>query len=630
MEVIKKSGLRQPYEINKVKIALQKTAKSINESFTEADWKELKPRILARLESVMEGREEIFFWEIDDAVIDSLLRSRFKEIAKEYITSRSRVRQDKLNDIGINPVAFSVVKERYLRKDAEGNPIETIGEMFCRVATEIARVEKVKKLKEDYTDKFKNMLCKLDFLPNSPALVSAGAKHKGTYLACYAYGIEDSLEDIMAVVYKTAKTFQLGGGVGVSIAKLREQGAKIDTTNGHSSGSVEFLKLFDTMCTVIKTGGFRRGALMCLTEYDHPDIEWFIRCKKDTKVLNNMNISVLVNDDFFTLIKDNKDIGLVSPKTKTVVKKVNANLLLEMMALNMWESGEPGILFYNRMNKDNPTPHLGDIRLTNPCSESNLRNNEACCLGSINLVNHLTEDKSDIDWDKLAATTKLAVRFLDNMLDATPYPGIEVAEETLRTRKIGLGVMGFADALIYLKVKYSSPNAIVWAGKIMSFINDVASQESIDLGKEKGVYPACLPKYLQRRNAIVTVQAPTGTLSMISGISPGIEPNFYKSYNRNIVGIGEVTITHPLRDNEFFEIATQIPVEQHLAILAEFQKYVENSVSKTLNVPETTTVQEIKELIIKAHDANVKGITILRERSNRESLIKVNCEECRI
>jgi ribonucleoside-diphosphate reductase alpha chain len=612
MDVIKKSGLRQGYDINKVKIALQKTAKSINEEFKEADWKEIKPRILARLESVIEGREEIFFWEIDDAVIDSLLRSRFKEIAREYIQSRTRTRQDRLNDLGINPVAFSVIKERYLRKDSDGKPLETVKEMMCRVATEIARVEKDKKLRLEYTEKFTNLLCSLDFLPNSPALVSAGAKHKGTYLACYAYGIEDSLEDIMAVVYKTAKTFQLGGGVGVSIAKLREQGAKIETTNGHSSGSVEFLKLFDTMCTVIKTGGFRRGALMCLNEYDHPDIEWFIRCKKDTKVLNNMNISVLTNDKFFESIKKNEDVDLISRKTKQPIAKINANL------------------FYDRMNKDNPTPHLGDIRLTNPCSESNLRNNEACCLGSINLVNHLNEDKSDMNWDKLALTTKLAVRFLDNMLDATPYPAPEVEKETLSTRKIGLGVMGFADVLIYLKVKYSSKDAIVWANKIMSFVNDVAIEESIDLGKEKGIYPECKPKYQQRRNAIVTVQAPTGTLALIAGVSSGIEPNFYKSYTRPIVGIGDVTITHPLRESPFFEIATDVPPEQHLAILAEFQKNIENSVSKTLNVPETITVQEIKDLIVKAHDMNVKGITILRERSNREPLIKVNCEECKI
>lgn len=434
----------------------------------------------------------------------------------------------------------------------------------------------------------------------------------------------------MNVVYKTAKTFQLGGGVGVSIAKLRERGSKIDTTNGYSSGSVEFLKLFDTMCTVIKTGGFRRGALMCLQEYNHPDIEWFIRCKKDTNVLNNMNISVLTDDSFFKAVKDNTDINLISPKTKSIVKTVNANLLLEMIALNIWEHGEPGILFYDRMNKDNPTPHLGDIRLTNPCSESNLRNEEACDLGSINLVNHLNEDKTDMNWDKLASTVKLAIRFLDDMLDMSPYPTDRIKKEVLSTRKIGLGVMGFADTLIYMGVKYSSKDAITWASKIMSFINDVAVQTSIDLGTEKGIYPECLKKYPQRRNAIVTVQAPTGTLGLIAGVSFGIEPNFYKSYTRQITGIGEVTITHPLRDNPCFETATQIEPQQHLNILAEFQKHVENSVSKTINVPETITVQEIKELIIKSHDMNVKGITILRERSNREPLIKSNCEECKV
>jgi len=630
MKVIKKSGFRQDYDVNKIKIALQRTAKSINESFKESDWNEIKPRILARLDPIMKEKDEIFFWEIDECVIDALLRSRFKEIAKEYIQSRSRVRQDKLNDIGVNPVALSIIKERYLRKDNDGNPIETVKEMLCRVAIEVARAEKDKKLRDLYTEKFTNMLCSLDALPNSPALVSAGAKHKGTYSACFAYSIEDSLEDIMNVVYKTAKTFQLGGGVGVSIAKLREFGSKINTTNGHSSGSVEFLKLFDTMCTVIKTGGFRRGALMCLTEYNHPDIEWFIQCKKNTNLLNNMNISVLVDDMFIDAVKNNKDIDLISPKTKNVIKKVSANHILEMIALNMWEHGEPGVLFYDRMNKDNPTPHLGDIRLTNPCSESNLRNEEACNLASINLVNHMTEDRTDINWDKLADTTKLLVRFLDNMIDMSPYPTVSVQKEVLRTRKIGIGVMGFADVLIYLGIKYSSKESIEWAGKIMSFVNDVAGKTSEELGKEKGVYPECKLEYPQRRNAIVTVQAPTGSLSLFCGVSPGIEPNFYKSYNRMITGIGEVTITHPLRNNPAFEIATEIPVEQHLNILAEFQKYVENSVSKTIGVPETTTVQEIKDLIIKAHGMGVKGLTILRERGSRTPLIKPTCEECQL
>jgi len=628
MKVVKKLGYRQEYDLDKVKVALKNTAKSVDQKFLNSDWKELKPRIESRLEPIMKNREEIYFWEIDEVVIDALLRSRFNEITKQYIKTRSDVIKDKLNDMGLSPYAMNIMKERYLRKDVNGAPIETTRELMCRVASAIAAVEP-NGLKEKYTELFSDMLLKRNFLPNSPALVSAGTKHKGTLAACFAFSINDSLDDILDTVKKTAKTFQLGGGVGVSIAKLREKGSKIHTTNGYSSGSVEFLNLFDTMCTTIKTGGFRRGALMCLTEYNHPDIEWFINCKRDINKLNNMNISVLVDDKFFDAVKQNKMINLISPKSKEKVDEISANLLLEQIATNIWETGEPGLLFYDSMNKANPTPHLGDIRLTNPCSESNLLPDEACVLGSINLVNHMNLERTDIDWEKLAETTKLATRFLDDMIDASPYPTEEVDKMVKSTRKIGVGLMGFADVLIYMGIKYSSKEAITMAGKIMSFINDVADQESIALGEEKGLYLEYKPGYRKRRNAITTVLAPTGTLPLIAGVSPGVEPNFYKEYSR-IIDNRIVNVIHPLKDSPIFEECTEISPEQHLKMLAEFQKHTENSVSKTINAPETTTVEDIKRLIIQAHKLGTKGITILRENSKREPLIKQGCAECQI
>ena len=626
MKVIKKLGYRQEFDIDKIKIALKKSSKSIGQKFLNSDWKELKPRIESRLEPIMKGREEIFFWEIDEVVIDSLLRSRFNELTKNYIKTRSDIIKDKLNDMGLSPHAMFIMKERYLRKDENGEVIETAKELMCRVASAVASAEP-NGLREHYTDLYSQMLLNRDFLPNSPCLVSAGTKHKGTYAACFAFGMEDSLEDILDTVKKTAKTFQLGGGVGVSIAKLREKGSKIDTTNGYSSGSVEFLNLFDVMCTTIKTGGFRRGALMCLTEYNHPDIEWFIHCKRDTSRLNNMNISVLVDDKFFEAIEQDKNIPLISPKTGEKVDEISANLLLENIATNIWETGEPGILFYDEMNKHNPTPHLGDIRLTNPCSESNLLHNEACVLGSINLVNHMLEDKTDIDWDRLAETTKLCTRFLDDMIDASPYPTPEIDKMVKSTRKIGVGIMGFADILIHMGIKYSSKDAIKIASKLMSFINDVADQESKALGEEKGLYGEYKQGYRKRRNAITTVLAPTGTLSLIAGVSPGIEPNFYKEYSR-IIDNQIIRIINPLKDSPYFESSTEITPEQHLKMLAEFQKYTENSVSKTINAPEDTTVNEIKDLILKAHKMGCKGVTIFRENCKRDSLIK--CEECKI
>jgi len=631
MKVIKKLGNRQDFVEDKIKNALKETAKDAGVKFTNKEWKEIKPRILSRLSKIKGDKDELYFWEIDDVVSDALLRSRFNEIAKYYIKSKAREVRDHLNDLGVSPAAMYVLKDRYLRTDTDGEPIETVKEMFGRVATEVASVEKTKDLREKYTDIYFNMLKNRDFLPNSPALVAAGSKSKGTYSACFAYSIEDSLDDILDTLGKTARTFQLGGGVGVSIAKLREKGSSIDTTNGESSGSVEFLKLFDVMCTTIKTGGFRRGALMCLTEYDHPDIEWFISCKKDVEELNNMNISVLVDDKFFDAVEKNDKIDLISPKNNKSIGKIDANYILEKIATNIWETGEPGILFYDRMNQDNPTPHLGDIRLTNPCSESNLLPNEACNLGSINLMNHLNgPEGNEIDWDKLSITTENAVRFLDNMIDASPYPTQEVEDAVKKTRKIGVGVMGFADLLIKKNIKYSSDDAIDVANKIMGFVNDVAKETSKKLADEKGEYPAWKRKYQdKRRNSIVTIQAPTGTLSLIAGVSPGIEPNFHKTYKRQIADGAIVSIDHPLKDYESFETAHEIPPSHHLKMLAEVQKNVENSVSKTINAPEHITIDEIKKLIIKAHKLGVKGVTIFRNNCFRPSLIQ-GCDDCKI
>ena len=627
MKVIKKLGYRQDYDINKIKIALVKTADSINVKFTNSDWMELKPRIISRLEPLLESREEIYFWEIDDAVIDTLLRSRFNDITKEYIQTRSRVIKDKLNDLGLSPLSMWLLKERYLRKNGNGDdePIETAREMMCRVATAIASVESSPKLREKYTHLFTDMLCNLNFLPNSPCLVSAGTNRKGTLLACFGQIIKDSLDSIFEVLKTTAKIFQMGGGAGISVSNLREKGSVIKTSHGYSSGPITFLQLFNTMVETVKAGGFRRGALLSLMDYNHPDIEEFIHCKRNTDELNNMNISVLVKDEMFRAIKDKEEINLISPKNRKIIDTIDPNLLLEMIATNIWETGEPGILFYEKINEDNPTPHLGDIRVCNPCAESSLLDNEACDLGSINLMNHIKDD--DVDWEKLANTTKLAVRFLDNMIDKSSYPNKSIENAVKNTRKIGLGIMGFADLLISLNIRYSSEDAIKMAGKIMSFINDVANQTSIELGKEKGLYKGYRDGCRKRRNSIVTTIAPTGSLSLICGVSSGVEPNFASEYSR-IINKETVRVIHPLKEHPCFETTYEIEPMQHLRILAEFQKYVENSISKTCNVPESTTVADIKDLIVTAHKLGIKGLTIFRENCNRESLLR--CEDCKI
>lgn len=628
MKVIKKLGFRQDFKIEKIKDALQRTAKTINLSFTNSDWKEFKPRVEARLNPIMVGKDEIYSWEIDDIVIDAILRSRFKEIAKEYISTRSRLKRDKLNDLGLSPVAMKLLKERYLKKDDKGEPIETAKEMMCRVARAIASAEKTESLRDDYTEKFTSMLTSLNFLPNSPCLVAAGTGKKGTLAACFGYSVEDSLDSIFDVLHLSAKTFQMGGGVGINISKLRESNSLIKSSNGVSSGPIVFMEMFNTMVETVKAGGFRRGALLVMMDYTHPDIEEFITCKKTTDKLNNMNISVAIDDKFIEAVEKDDIITLISPKDNKSKKVIQARLLLELIAHHMWDNGEPGILYMDTINKANPTPHLGQLDVVNPCSESTLRGTppgESCNLGSINLMNHLRED--DIDWDKLAETTKLAIRFLDNMIDMSLYPSKSVDKAVKETRKIGLGIMGFADLLISLNIKYSSSQAVEFAGKIMSFINDVASQYSTELGNEKGLYSEYKEGCPKRRNAVVTTIAPTGSISLICGISSGIEPNFAKEYSRSLNG-ETINIVHPMKNSDVFEMTYDIQAEQHLNILAEFQKHNDNSTSKTLNLPENITVREIKELVLKAHKLGCKGITIFRQNCNRDALIK--CESCNI
>lgn len=625
MKVVKKLGYREDFNLNKIRLSLQKTAKRVGAKFTNENWHELKPRIKTRLDSLMEDKEEIYFWEIDDCVVDSLLRSRFNDLTVGYIEGRKHYPSDTLNDLNLSPIAMYLLKKRYLRTDAEGNYLESAKEMMCRVGTAVASAEESQELREYYTKEFSDMLCNLEFLPNSPCLVSAGSDRDGTLAACFAYNIDDSLDSIFETLKTTAKTFQMGGGVGITLSNLREQGCLINTSNGKSSGPVNFMYLFDSMVETVKAGGFRRGALMSMMKYNHPDIEKFIHCKKNTEVLNNMNISVLATDEFIDSYKKGKDVPLVSPHNNKIKRTVSANHLMDIIATNIWETGEPGVLFYNRMNRDNPTPHLGDLDIVNPCSESNLLSNESCNLGSINLVKHI--DNGDIDWEKLANTTHKAIRFLDNMITISPYPNKEVEERVKSTRKIGLGVMGFADLLIKLNIKYSSNEAVDMAEKIMGFIQDVADQESKELGKEKGYYEAYKKGYVKRRNSIVTTQAPTGSLSLIAGVSPGIEPNFSKGYTRELDG-NIIRVSHPLADYDAFETTYDIPPKQHLEILAAFQKHVENSISKTINIPESTTVEEVKEIILDAYDKDVKGITIFRDNCSREELIK--CEDCRL
>jgi len=984
--VIKRDGRIQEFNAEKIKSAVIKTATAIKEPFGEDEWGEIKPILLNELEKLT-GRDLIPISEIDDMVMETLIASRFKTIAIEYLKLRKTKMYSEANELGFSPVAMDLLNTRYLQTDKDGKPVETPREMFIRVATALASNEETSELRLKYKEEYTKILTNLEFMPNSPCLVAAGSKRRGTWLACFAYPIPDSLDGMFDLYKIMARTFKMGGGVGVSISDVREESALIATTQGRSSGPIKLvLPVIDAITEGIKQGSFRRGALMCLIQDNHPDIEAFIDAKANPGVLNNMNMSVMLTNKFMRAAEKGHDIELISPYTKKPSKTVSAKALLHKIATRIWETGEPGVLFYDRINKDNPTPHLGDLRLVNPslakgtkvlctdgvfpieelegknikvatlkqqwsqaicrlsqrgaslykivlegnkkyyatrehkwpalnratgqyekketvnlktgdylpvrgmsslpygkegtynqgfligwnygdgsistrkdtgevqynftisedkqragcykkllaclkeitgsnyaptprnkggkswveintasgklhqlfsvygflkkneglphkfwytlnedfrkgfidglfssdgcvsgellfsschkklaedimtylgfygikssvyfrntkpnfpnkkdygklykiyelhcatpsavkfrsiftlthkdknrklkkliikrpsirdnnikvldvmkvstksdvwdltvndtthtfnlahcvtgnCAESVLRPYEACDLGSINLVRHINGGNK-LDWDKLAHTIKIALRFLDSILDKSPYPDPMVKKAVMETRKVGLGIMGFADALIMMDIKYSSHDALKFADKLMAFIRQIAEQESAKLGREKGMYEAYKEGCPKRRNSIVLTLAPTGSISLLASVSSGIEPNFASSYTRTFYPEEKtVTIEHPLKSRDCFETTYDITPEHHLKMLATFQKHVDNACSKTINVPEGTTIEDIEKLITQGWELGVKGLTIFRKNCRRKALIKCDGDVCQL
>lgn len=573
----------------------------------------------------------------------------------------------KKSDIALSENALIVLKNRYLKKDRNGDVIETPEEMFHRVAKHIASAE----LKYNpaanvdfWENEFYHIMADLEFLPNSPTLMNAG-RELGQLSACFVIPIDDSMESIFNAVKYTALIHKSGGGTGFSFSRIRPSKDRVGSTGGVASGPVSFMRAFDTATDVIKQGGMRRGANMAILRVDHPDILEFITAKEDATALTNFNLSVAVTTEFMNAVDADSDYDLINPTTKEITNTLSAKEVYDKIIDMAWRTGDPGIIFIDNINRYNPTPHLGKIESTNPCGEQPLLPFESCNLASINLSKMVKKDgkQTVIDYDRLSRTIELGIRFLDNVIDVNQFPLPQIDEMTKNTRKVGLGVMGFADLLLQLNIPYNSNEAIEKAEEIMFFLSDRANKESEKVGKERGLFPAFTGSIydtedsnLRPRNASRTTIAPTGTLSIIAGCSSGIEPLFALCYERHILDGAELLEINPY----FEEIATKegfyskelmqqlasgkklgemenipdwvkkvfvtshdITPEWHVKMQAAFQKYTDSAVSKTVNLPHEATPEDVSRIYMMAYKSGLKGLTIYRDRSRAAQVLNL-------
>ncbi len=579
--------------------------------------------------------------------------------------------------------ALTVLKARYLLRDENGHVTETPEEMFQRVARAVASAEKMYggNAKKWETD-FYGAMSRLLFLPNTPTLINAG-KDLGQLAACFVLPVDDSMKSIFDSLKYAALILQSGGGTGFSFSRLRPRSDIVKSTGGIASGPVSFMRIYNTATEVIKQGGARRGANMGILRVDHPDVLEFIKIKRHAEELLNFNISIAVTDEFMKALRKNSAYRLFNPRSKKVEGKLNAKKVFDEIVESAWETGDPGIVFIDRINRDNPTPLIGEIESTNPCGEQPLLPFESCILGSINLSKVVKKGRGQgsavrsrtnsslkadhpsfkIDWDMLSELVHLGVRFLDNAIDVNKYPLPEIEKMHKGNRKIGLGIMGWADLLITLGIRYNSPEAFALAREVMGFIRARAREASAGLARERGVFPNFKgsvydnPAFTDRgglRNATTTTIAPTGTLSLIACCSSGIEPLFAIAYKRHVLDT-ELYEQHPLfieiakkrgfytpdlvreisrkgslrglREvpsdvKRLFVTAHDIPPEDHIEMQAAFQEFTDNAVSKTINMKQRATRDDIAAAFIHAYDKGCKGITVFRYGSKRGTMEK--------
>ena len=564
----------------------------------------------------------------------------------------------------ISKNARMVLEKRYLMKDENGEAMETVDGMFHRVANAIARGDLLHDENADVdatAAAFYHMMTELEFLPNSPTLMNAG-RPLGQLSACFVLPVEDSMDSIFEAIKQAALIHKSGGGTGFSFSRLRPEGSTVNSTGGVASGPISFMRVFNMATEAVKQGGSRRGANMGILRIDHPDILKFIDCKADNKEITNFNISVGLTEEFMRAVETDGEYNLIEPHTGTVAGKYRARKVFDKIVDAAWRNGEPGIIFLDRLNRDNVVPKQGEIESTNPCGEQPLLPHESCNLGSVNLTKMLRESRAGyvFDWEKLKNTVKKAVHFLDNVIDVNKYPLDQIDYTTKQTRKIGLGVMGWADCLLMMGIPYNSEAAVELGEQVMKCITESGREASRKLAEQRGAFPlfeeSILPQDMPQRNGTITTIAPTGTLSIIAGCSSGVEPIFGYVFIRNIMDGTELLEVNPILKKELerrglyseelmrkiakegtvahmeelpedlrrvFVSTHDISPSYHVRMQAAFQKYTDNAVSKTVNFSNYATREDVAEVYTQAFKLDCKGVTIYRDGSRNEQVLNI-------
>jgi len=663
-KIIKRDGTVVDFDARRIRDAIYKAFIAVvledgekAETITREVVRLLEERFEGRIPSVENAQ---------DTVIEVLKEKGYEKVAQEYQVYREKKQEIRklretlnIEEPKLTVNALEVLRQRYLLRDESEKIVESPAQLFRRVAKAVAKTDKKHGGNPKEGEKiFYEMMAKLEFIPNTPTLFNAGTK-LGQLSACFVLPVEDSLEGIFTTAKNMALIEQSGGGVGFNFSRLRPKGDIVRSTKGVASGPVSFMRIFDTGTEIIKAGGKRRGAMMAILRVDHPDILEFITSKQQPGFLSNFNISVAVTDEFMQAAEENQEYWLINPRNKERTGRLNAKNVWDLVAKSAWMSGDPGVVFIDEINRHNPTPRVGRIESTNPCGEQPLLPYESCNLGSMNL-SHVVED-GKINWDKLKITVRNAVHFLDNVVDANRYPLKEIRKITLANRKIGLGVMGFADMLIKMGVSYDSEEALRLGETVMKFIEEEGHTRSVELGEERGSFPnfegsIWKDKYPAMRNSTVTTVAPTGTISIIAGCSSGIEPVFAISFIRNVLSGTRLFETNPLFEmmakergfysaklleeiastgsvqkiegvpedvKSLFVTALDIQPEWHVRMQAVFQKNTDNAVSKTVNLSTEATIEDVRKIYELAWKLKCKGVTVFRYGSKPEQVLYI-------